>query len=81
MNKLVDVEGVAQAIAAHAFGVARKDLRGEAKAVATYLAHRVLGLARASGTACRKIEARRRDPQFDRVIVQLETLLRSAVAA
>jgi len=77
--------GLAEAVAAHAFGIATADLptQSEARSVAAYLAHRMLRIAPSSraAAACKRIEARRRDPQFDRMIGWLETLLRSAVAA
>ena len=73
MNNFNEVrlkQGMARAVASHAFG----NRKSEARAVANYLGHRVLGLRRTANHA--RIEARRSDPVFDRVIVNLETLLR-----
>jgi hypothetical protein len=79
MNKKWDRDGagLTEAIAAHAFGKT-----GEARSVAAYLAHRVLRISPpGTARACARVAAKRRDPQFDRIIGWLETLLRSAVAA
>jgi chromosomal replication initiation ATPase DnaA len=91
--------GLAQAYAAHAYGVPLRELKSakrlgprssRARQVAMYLAHVVLGVPQADVAAsfrrgrstmshtCRRIEALREDPEFDRALDWLEAALKSA---
>lgn len=94
--------GLAQLMTAHVYGVpleavlaaTRRDPHAaEARQVAMYLGHVVLGLnlsevARGFGRdrttvfhACRRVEELREDPERDRLVAWLEVLLRCAAGA